>query len=85
MYLSRKSTNINKYFDWLLDIDKPFNFLTIYMTVVYETVFLVSWFNFGLTNLTTHGKIIAVLFMLLFLKKCVYDYFKERRKGEQIC
>ena len=74
---------MSKYYDWLTT--KPLSFLIIYMTAMYEAVFLACWFGCGLTNLTLHGKIIAVLFMLLFLKKCVYDYFKERRKGEQIC
>ena len=74
------NTHINKYYNWLTT--KPLSFLIIYMTAMYEAVFLASWFSCGLTNLTTHCKIIAVLFMLLFLKKCVYDYFKESRNEE---
>lgn len=73
---------MKRYFYWLFDIDKPFNFLIIYIFITYGTVFLINWLTYGLTNITIYGKIINVLVILLFFKKCVYNYFKEKRNEE---
>ena len=74
------SDKIVKYLDWLADLDKPLTFFVIYIFTIYETLFFVCWYSFGLTNLTLRGKITAVVIALLFSKVCIYDYIKRNKQ-----
>lgn len=75
------NNKVIKSLDWLED--RPLKFFIIYIFILYECVFFCCWINFGLTNLTLHGKITALIITLLLGKFCVYDYIKRDKQWKK--